>query len=186
MSMYKYETNTQHTIPRVKESKRFWHLIRKGFITITLSHTTHICANKTKIAKLTDKVDDHFTCETMQRGGDDFVYLYLRPLLPHKLSGCVTPALILKANWPLTVGTWYNFLFLRGGKTPATLSFLIAYEAIKSHQGLSFSARRVITCWPTHQPLRYSEAVKISVNLREEGCDWTPRGQTSLFPGNHR
>lgn len=106
--MYKYETHTQQHTAQNSQSqgvKKVLTSYQKGFITITLLYTRHICANKTKIAKLTDKVDDHFTCETMQRGGDDFVYLYLRPLLPHKLSGCVTPALILKANWPLTVGT---------------------------------------------------------------------------------
>lgn len=40
-----------------------------------------------------------------RRGGSHFVYLFFGPFLPHDPSHPVTPALILKANWPLAVGT---------------------------------------------------------------------------------
>lgn len=95
-------------------------------------------------------------------------------------------SLNLKSKLAPCCGNLIQFPLFREGQTQATPSLLIAYTAIKSHRGLSFSLRRVTTCWLTRRPLRSSKVVKISVNLREGGRDWTLRGQTSLFPGNHR
>lgn len=115
-------SNNQRINPKVKQSNNPRYLINRFY-----GHFSQ--------TRCSFKTINHTLVKMTERRGSHFVYLYFWLFLPHDPGGPVTPALILKANWPLAVGTWYNFLFFQEGQTRATPSLLIAYEAIKSHWG---------------------------------------------------
>lgn len=113
-------------------------------------------------------------------------------------SLCLLVFLTLSSTWPQPPGdTSLNpksklaprcgnpiqFPLFREGQTQATLSLLIAYEAIKSQWGLSFSARRVTTSWLPHLLLRWGRHRK---DLREsqQGRSYSDaeRPNVAFFP----